>query len=1041
MDLISFSIKRPVTILVGVILVVMFGLLGLDKLPYQLTPSVSQPEVSVTTIWAGATPYEIERDIIEEQEEVLKSVNGLVSYESSSKDNMGTVTLKFKIGTDSDKAILDVSNKLNEVSNYPENVDKPVIEASGESASPVIWTMLQTTEENPKDAYQYKTFFENEIKEHIERVDGVASMMILGGVEDEVHITMDTEKLASYGLTIVDVSNKIASENIDISAGVLDMGRRSYRVRTVGQYRDLKSIESVVLKSDGQRRVLLSDVAKASFASETYREVSLFLGKTGIFAGIKPDPDANIVAMTDSVQEVVDRLNETLLKDNGLKIKWIYDQRPYIVGAIDLVQQNIMIGAVLAIIVLLLFLRSISPTAVVSMAIPISIVATFIVLEAMGRSLNTISLAGISFAVGMLVDSAIVVLENIDRHRKMGKDVFTSAYEGTSEVWGALIASALTTIAVFVPIVFLQDEAGQLFKDIAIAVVSAVTFSLFVSISVIPMLWTTLLKITKKTEAKEHNEDAFLNRVGSKASSFIMIFVGASLKNKFTKFLTILTLTAFSIASVWLFFPKMEYLPQGNKNLIFNILIPPPGFSYEENRVMGEKLMEMTKPYVSLEPKEIDGFPSLSRVFYVARDSFIIFGGTSAYEDRAKELIPLFAPMVNSFPSVFGISVQAGVFEQGIGEGRTVDVDISGQKIEDLANVGGMLFGAISGAIKGAQVRPVPSIELLYPEVRVIPDRDKLTSVGFNTSEFGFMIDVLLDGRKISEFQQDGHKKVDLILKAQSEDIKSPEDLYNSQIALRDSRLIPISSLSDLDRVVGISEIRHLEGKRTITLQVTPPQNITIQEAMEIIQGGILPKLEGQGALKNVSVKLAGTADKLVETVKMLSYNFILAVIITYLLMASLFGNFLYPFVILFTVPLAMAGGFIGLEITNRFIAPQPLDILTMLGFIILIGIVVNNAILIVHQALNLIRKEGVEHKKAILESTKTRLRPIYMSSLTSIFGMLPLILAPGPGSEFYRGLGSVITGGLAFSTIFTIFMTPALLMFVIRMEKRSVIK
>ncbi len=1023
MDLIKFSIKNPVTIIVSVLIVLMFGFLSLDKLPYQLTPNVTKPEIKITTTWGGATPYEIEREIIEEQEDALKSLNNLLKYESSAKDNYGEITLTFKLGTDIQAALLDVSNKLNEVNDYPDDVDNPIIKTA--SASPVIWCMVQTKDDNPRHIDEYQTFFKDEIKPHIDRIDGVADMMTAGGREKEMHVVLDTKKLASYSLSIDQVIKTLQSENVDVSAGTQDITRRSYRIRTVSKFSSIEDIENVIIYSDRQKRIRVKDIGHAEFGYEDASSVAMFFGKDGMFFGVQPSGDANIVGLTNEVERVVNKLNKELLDEKGLKIKWIYDQRPYIVGAVDLVQQNIMIGGILAVFILILFLRAISPTAVVAVAIPISVIGTFIVLDFMGRSLNTISLAGISFAVGMLVDSAIVVLENIDRHRKMGKSVSEAAYVGTSEVWGALIASASTTMAVFLPIIFLQDEAGQLFKDIAIAVVASVSFSLFVSISVIPMLWKKFAGISNKGV----KESSKLTDFGNGIVDWFMKIVNWSLKNFRNKIITIVTLTAISVSTIVLLFPKMDYLPQGNKNLIFNILIPPPGLSYEQRYEIGDYLMKRMEPNIN---KDVDGYPGLSRLFFVSFGDFILFGGTSTHEDRAKELIPLFRPIINSLPGIFGVSLQSGVFEDGIGKGNVVNVDISGEKIEDIANVGAQLFGATMGAVKGSQVRPVPSIELLYPEVRILPNRDALKAVSMSSQDLGIVVDVLMNGRQVGDFEQDGKKKIDLKVKADTAQIQTPEDILNAQIALPNGTLTQVSALASSLSTTGISEIRHYQGKRTITLQVTPPPNMTIQETMEILNG-MIKGMEAKGTLGDVKIGLSGTADKLSETIGMLTLNFIMALIIIYLLMAALFGNFIYPLVIMFTVPLATAGGFVGLKLTNMFLAPQPLDILTMLGFIILIGIVVNSAILIVHQSLNLIKNEGMDHKEAVLEATKSRIRPIYMSSLTSVFGMLPLVLVPGPGSEFYRGLGSVITGGLALSTIFTIFVTPALLMFFIK--------
>ena len=573
MDLIKFSIKNPVTIIVSVLIVVLFGFLSLNKLPYQLTPSVTKPEIKVTTRWGGATPYEIEREIIEDQEEALKSLNNLVEYESSSKDNYGEIKLTFKLGTDIRVALQDVSNKLNEVSSYPANVDEPIIETA--IARPVIWMMLQTLDDNPVHIDNYKTFFENEIKPTIRRVDGVAGTMGAGGREQQMQIVFDTTKLASYGLTINSVINTLQKENLDVSAGIQNLERRSYRIRTVSKFTKPSDIEEVILISNREQKVKVKDIANVDFGLETPSTVAMFLGKDGIFMGVQPDASSNIVQLTNDVEKVVNELNAGILKENGLKIQWLYDQRPYIVGSVDLVQQNILIGGILAVFILITFLRSISPTAVVSVAIPISIIGTFIILQAMDRTLNTISLAGISFAVGMLVDAAIVVLENIDRHRKSGDSISEAAYKGTQEVWGALIASASTTIAVFLPIIFLEDEEGQLFKDIAIAVTAAVTFSLFVSISVIPMLWKKFAGMSKK----EPKDAGAIANFGHKIVELIMSIIRLSLKNLFTKIVTIVSLTAFSAGSIYVLFPKLEYLPQGNKNLIFNILITPPGLS------------------------------------------------------------------------------------------------------------------------------------------------------------------------------------------------------------------------------------------------------------------------------------------------------------------------------------------------------------------------------------------------------------------------------------------------------------------------------
>ena len=1033
MDAVKFSIEKPVSIIVGVILIVLFGIIGLTRMPYQLSPTVIEPEITVTTTWPGATPYEVEREIIEEQEKVLKGIPGLVEMESASFNSQGTVTLRFSIGTDSDDALLRVSNKLDEVPSYPENVDKPIITATGAATSPVIWMVLKTAGDNPQSPYQYRTYFENNIRQYLERTPGVADLFIGGGTEKEMHIILEPEKLAAFGLTISELIEILREENINISAGIMGVGRRDYRIRTIGEFKSTADIENIVIRSTGQQRIRVSDLAAVKFGYQKLATAMLHLGKEGIAIGVKPEPGANILELTDRLETVVRRLNEERLSAEKIKLEWVYDQRPYIRGAIKLVRQNILIGGSLAVIVLLIFLRSFISTLVVATAIPISIVGTFIFMHLMGRNLNVVSLAGIAFAVGMLIDSAIVVLENIDRHCSMGKSPFQASYDGAREVWGAILASTLTTIAVFLPVIFMEQEAGQLFRDIAIAVTFAVGLSLFVSVSVIPMFSRRLFEISGNKDSCQTDDVRAGVNVGTRLVDGIMAVVKAVTRNGFTRAATILFFSTASIMGAWLLLPKAEYLPQGNRNLVINLLIPPPGLSFEERKAIGEHIYRVNAPYFE---KDNDGFPGIKNMFYVGAEQIMLFGATSIHEQRAGEMLPLFRRTIFSIPGMFGVSTQAGVFQTSLGRGRTIEVNISGDDLNRIVQVAGTLYGGIMKEIPGAQIRPVPSLELLFPEARLIPDRDRLKAIQMTARDFGIALDVLMDGRDIGDFKEEGQKKIDLILKASEEDIHTPEKLYHSMIAIADGRIVPVSSLSKLERTTGITQIRHLERQRTITLQVTPPFSIPLQEAMETIDERITGPMTEQGMLQGTDVRQSGVADKLTQTRKILQWDFILAAIIAYLLMAALFGNFIYPLIIMFTLPLAGVGGLLGLKLVNWFITPQPFDILTMLGFIILVGVVVNNAILIVHQALNNIRLNGMSYREAVLESTRTRLRPIYMSAATSIFGMLPLVLIPGPGSEFYRGLGSVVLGGLAVSTVFTVLVIPSLLMFVIKMER-----
>jgi len=1033
MDIVKYSLEKPVSIAVAVILLITFGIIGLNKLPIQLTPDVETPKITVRTVWGGATPREVEKEIIERQEEALKGLQGLTKMESSSYNSFGEVTLSFQLGTVVDDALLRVSNKMNEVSGYPENAQKPVIDAAGANNSPIIWMVVKPKGDNKENIIHYLTFIEDNIRQNFERIKGVGSIFIFGGTKNELHVTLDMEKMAQNKISINQLSGVIRKANSTISAGVLGIGRKNYRIRTIGQFQSPEDALDVVVYDDGLKRVYLRDIATIENGYEKESAAVLHNGEQIIVMGLTKETGTNVLEMSDKVEREINLLNDTVLAEKGIYIELVYDQRSYINTAIDLVKKNVLIGALLAVCVLMAFLRSVRTTLATAVAIPVSVVGTFVFLWLTGRNLNVVSLAGISFAVGMLVDNSIVVLENIDRHRKLGENAYEAALSGAKEVWGAVFASTATTVAVFLPVIFMQEEAGQLFRDIAIAITASIIISLLVSISVIP----TLINLLYGKSAKKKQNWMQRSFVGPASISVLMAISGFCQKNVFTRLLTIILFTSLSIGFISILKPPAEYLPQGNRNLILNILIPPPGYSVDKLKEMGRTIYEESKPYYAAGGK--DGFPPIKQMFYVGADRFTLFGGISSEETRAAELIPLFSRIMNSIPGIFGVSIQAGIFEQGLGAGRTVEVNISGENIDSIAGGAMTLFGAIRQKIQGAQVRPIPSLETSYPEILVIPNKEKLAANGLSERDLGIYVDILMDGRKVDDYSPEGAKQIDLVLKGSDTEFTTPEAILQATIVNAFGDLIKLGDVAELKYSQSMPQINHLERKRTITLQVTPPTNLPLQSCIEIIEKELVAPLTAAGKLRDVSISIGGNADKLVETGNALKWNLLLALLITYLLLSALFENFFYPLIILFTVPLAAAGGFAGLAAVNAYIKPQGFDILAMLGFIILIGTVVNNAILIVHQSLNNVRYQGMDGMTAISSAVRTRIRPIFMSATTSVLAMTPLVVSTGSGSELYRGLGSILLGGLSVSTLFTLFVIPALLTFVIRFERSRI--
>ena len=1027
MKIIEGAVRLPVTTAVCVILVVLFGAIALTRIPVQLTPDVEEPEITVSTVWPGASPQEIEREIVDEQEDQLKSLEGLVEMESSSSDSRGEVVLRFSTGTDIDTALLRVNNRLEQVPEYPPDADKPVIRSVDQNANAVGWFILRSDTSAANrytgDISHLFDFADDQIKPEFERVEGVAAANIYGGREREMQVIVDPAELAARSITLNQLAAAIDAENRNYSAGDFDEGKRRYIVRTVGEYRSPQDIEDIVITVRDGIPVRVGDVARANLGYRKPRAQVFQMGEQVLAMNAIREPGANVLDVMEDLKAAVARLNQGPLADMGLEMFQVSDQTEYIESAIGLVQQSLVIGGVLAIVVLLLFLRSAMSTLVIAVAIPISVVGTFLLMNFFGRTLNVISLAGMAFAVGMVVDNSIVVLENIYRHLERGKSKVQAAVDGAREVWGAVLASTLTTIAVFVPVVFIQDEVGQLFGDIAIAVSCAVALSLIIAITVIPSLSAKVLResTARRNVADQDRAGGFAHGVSSAVHSI----TGSWWKRG----AVIVGMTAASIGLAVGLMPETEYLPLGNQNFLFGFLLPPPGYNLEEVAQMQGAFEERLSRLWEADPDDpatVD-LPGggVRSFFFVALPDRAFMGVRARDELRVRELIPEFRQANEALPGTIFVLNQSSIFTRGIGEGRNIDVDVVGPDLTRLIGLGGQIFGRVMQELPGAQARPIPSLDLGNPEVRVVTHRQRAAELGISNRELGFAVNALIDGALASEYRYQG-REIDLVLMGDDEALMRTHLLEQMPIAAPNGELVSLGSVASVELVDGPVQINHKERQRAITIQVTPDEQMPLEKAMQIIQQDILAPLREQGQLGGpYDVQLSGTADKLSTTASALKWNFLLALVITYLLMAALFENFVYPFVIMFSVPLAALGGILGLAVMNLFTF-QALDVLTMLGFIILVGTVVNNAILIVHQSLNHMRIDGMEHREAIRESVRNRIRPIFMSVTTSVMGMLPLVLFPGAGSELYRGLGSVVVGGLVLSTVFTLILVPA---------------
>jgi HAE1 family hydrophobic/amphiphilic exporter-1 len=1041
MNLIGQSISRPVAVIAGVLIVILFGLVALRTIPIQLAPDVSRPVISIRTAWPGAAPAEVEREITNRQEEVFKGLNGLTGIESSSSRGSARVTLEFNVGTNMDRALLLVSNRLDRVGTYPSEATEPTLSMSGNEDRPIAWFILTRAKGNTRPIHEYGDFVNNVIQERLERVKGISEVSGFGGSKRELQVIVRPEILARYRLTPGDITDALRRANAAVTAGEVDEGKRSYVVRADAELDGVEAVKAVVVRSEQQDgvgrigRVSIADIAEVKLAYKKPRAKIRQFGKDAIAFNAKRETGANVIKTMEGIRAAVLELQAGAVKRQGLILKQVYDETVYIKSAIELVRQNIWVGGSLAAMLLLLFLRSWRATLIISIAIPVSVVGSFVAMAALGRSLNVISLAGLAFAVGMVVDAAIVVLENIYRLREQGKTRSQAAYQGSVQVWGAVFVSALTTVIVFIPLLVMQLEVGQLFRDIAVAISVSVLLSLVVSVTVLPALANKLLPATKANKGVGLR----LPGIDHLARGFVSLIVGYArlmLKSRFVALLFVLVISVSTTFAALQFLPKLEYLPDGNRNLMFGILAPPPGYNLKTMTEIATRFENATKPLWQVDGQEKakpGEPPKMRHFFFVAMSNRAFIGAAATDPSKASQLRRPLQSLVSREPGTFGIITQSPLFGRGLGGTRQIELDITGPDLDVILNIAARAASEVFRILprqQGNGFRPVPGLELGAPEVRVIPNRTALADAGVTAVELGRAIDVFNDGARVAEITVGG-ERIDLRLKGPQNAVRQTQGISLLPVLTRSGEIVPVSSLAQIKLTSGPTQIRHKERRRAITLKIIPRAGIPLETALEMIQQEVIAKLEKQGLPEGVALHMSGTAEKLDVTWSAMQGQLLIAMILVYLVMAVLFESFVYPLIILLSVPLAAAGGIGGLTVLN-FYFPQKLDMLTMLGFVILIGIVVNNAILLVHQTLVHIRQDGLSPPDAIIEATRNRIRPIFMSTLTSVFGMLPLVMLPGAGSELYRGLGSVVVGGLSVSALLTLLVIPPMLAIVV---------
>ena len=1031
-NIIKEAIGRPVAVVAIIFLAILFGYVALQNIPIQMSPDIEKPIYQVRVSWPGAAPADVDREIINRLEQELSSLNGIEELASSSSTGRANITLTYSLEQDMDKALILLLNKLAGVTGLPNDAKTPTIRTSNSDDSPIARLALLVRDGYTIDLESLGKFVESDIVQTLGRTEGVSEVTFNGGGRREMRILIDPQKMTRYSVTLTEVLEALRNSSTLQSVGTVTEGKRSYPVRTELIAYTREKAKDIVIRTDITTDgtvvpLVLSDIADIELKIQKRTSFRRLNGEEAVILNVLREQGTNVVETMSRLRKQIEILNEKLLRDKGLDLRVIFEETTYISSAINLVKQNIWIGGCLAVSILILFLRSLIPTAIIFIAIPVSVIGTFVAIAGLGLSINVISLAGLAFSIGMVVDASIVSMENIYRLRQKGQNAKDAAYNGARQVWAPILGSALTTVIVFIPVVLLKLPVGQLFRDIGIAISVSVIISVIVSVTVIPTLAARFLS-GSKDRFSDPLRIPIIDYLSKLFSDLIVAYAKFIVSRKAFGVILVLLIVSVSGFASYKYLPRLDYLPDGNANFVFGRLIVPTGYSMEETLRIAEKMESAAKPLWEGKTKE-GGPPEIDRFFFVAFQGGAFAGASAKDASRVSELQMVLMRPVFSEPGARAFVRQASLFGRSVGGSRSIRIDVTGSDLETIEPFVRDLDTLLSQKFpssKGNQIRIIPSLDAGSPQVLITPNTLALARAGISVREFSSALDVFNDGANVLQIPINGDL-IDLVVSGKNAQKLTMETLGNIPIIARSGNIMSLDQLANIEIVSAARQIRRIGGRQAISIRVRPNENIALEDAISIIDNEIINQLRGAASEKNISIFVRGAASELARTWSAMQSNVITAILVIFLLLVILLKSFSMPFIILLVVPVASTGGIAALALLNQFIK-QPLDMLTMLGFVILTGIVVNNAILLVEQTILQVKEEGMQIYDAIVEATRNRIRPIFMSTLTSLFGLVPLVIFPGAGSELYRGIGVVVFGGLALSTFATLLIVPPLL-------------
>lgn len=1002
MKLSEISIRRPVFATVLSLVVMVFGVVALQRLPVREYPDIDPPVVSVTTFYRGASPAVVETEITDILEETLATVEGIKQMTSSSREQGSNVTVEFELSRDVDEAANDVRDKVARVrGSLPLAAEDPVVSKVDVNAQPIVWLALSS---DRHDGLELSDLADRVLKEKLQRLPGVGSVFIGGERRYALRVWLDPMRMAAQGLTPADVERAIQAANREIPGGRVEGKEREFSVRTLGELDSAEEFAAIVVRQAGESPVRLRDVADVMLGAEDDRSVARYNGRPAVGLGVVKQTRASTIDVAHEVRRALPGLSAGL--PEGMRLDTAYDSAVFIEESIHEVQETLLIAMGLVVLVIFFFLKSLRATIIPALAIPVSVLGALAVAYFAGFTINILTLLALVLAIGLVVDDAIVVLENVYRHLEMGKDRRRASFDGSKEIGFAVVATTISLLAVFVPLSFLQGTVGRLFNEFGISVAVAVFFSGFVALTLTPMLTSRMLRPLHSTKNNWANRsfDAFFELLDRLYERTLRL----ALRRRAIVIAASVVLVALS-GVVYRMLPR-ELVPTEDRGVGFGIVVAPEGATLEyTDRYMREvegRLLALPERRGLFSAVGL-GFGGPGRV-----TNGFLFLNLKPRNDRERsqqEIVRSLFPQLFSIPGVLAFVVNPPSLG-GRGSSNPVEYVLQADSYEELGQAVGIMMGKASQL--GYLVNLDTDLKLNKPQLEVAIDRERASGQGVSVVEIGGALETLLGGRVVSQFKR-GSRQYDVIAQVRAEGRATPDVIR--EIYLRGGGgLIQLANLVSVQESAAPKELNHFNRIRSASITASLAPGVDLGTALDA-----LDRIAREDLPPGIQTALAGQSREFRETSGRLVFLFALAVLFIFLVLAAQFESFIHPLTILLSVPLAVVGALVSLRVFG-----QSMNIFSQIGLVMLVGLTTKNSILIVEFA-NQLRARGRSVREAVVEASRIRLRPILMTSFATIFGVLPLAIGFGAGAESRRPLGISVVGGMVFSTFLTLVLVP----------------